>query len=86
MPKIVRDQDRDSVRGLTTRDFDHIGTSTLRHWLSYWRGVEAGTQRLTPGSADTVDAAPAEIAKLEREIEAREADGYAGPNRHRRWP
>ena len=52
---------------------DHVGLPDLRNWLRYWEGVDAGTRRLTPGSNDTVEVAPSEIAKLSREIAAREA-------------
>ena len=76
---------RPNVRGLTSRDFDHVGTPDLRKWTEYWEGVRAGTRTLTQGSNDTVAMAAGEIAKLTSEISAREAEGYAGPNAYRKW-
>lgn len=55
-------------------DYEAVGVPTLRAWLEYWTGVHAGTRSLTPGSNDTVEMAPAEIAKLRKEIQER---GYA---------
>jgi hypothetical protein len=81
----VDDQDRANVKGLTSSEFDRRGTMTLRRWLEYWEGVLAGTQTLTPDSGDTPEMAPAQIAKLTREIDARENEGYAGPGRNRSW-
>ena len=54
-------------------EYKDITPSTLRSWLRYWEGVAAGTRRLTPGSKDTVEMAPGEVAKLRAEIAAREA-------------
>ena len=66
---------RPNVRGLTSRDFDHVGTPDLRKWTEYWEGVRAGARTLTQGSNDTVAMAAGEIAKLTSEISAREAEG-----------
>jgi hypothetical protein len=55
-------------------EYEEVGIPTLRAWLDYWTGVQAGTQNLTPGTNDTVEMASAEIAKLKKEIEAR---GYS---------
>ena len=79
------DHDRPNVGGLYLPEYAGKGTPTLRSWLRYWEGVLRGTRRLTPGSNDTVEQAPSEIQKLTTEIAAREADGYAGADRHRGW-
>jgi len=61
------------VRGLTTAEYDHVPTYVLTNWLAYWEGVAAGTEELTAGSGETIEMAPVEIAKLTKEIDAREA-------------
>jgi hypothetical protein len=78
------DRNRRNVRGITSREFDRRGTSTLRNWLDhYWVPVRDGKREPNPG--DSRAQAPGEIEKLTREIKAREDAGYAGPNRHRSW-
>lgn len=52
-------------------EYKDVNLPTLRAWLRYWEGVKAGTRKLTTGSKDTVEMAPAEISKLTKEIEAR---------------
>ena len=64
---------RPRVKGLTSREYDHVGMPDIRTWKKYWEGVLAGTRELTPGSNDTVEMAPGEIVKLTTEIEARVA-------------
>jgi hypothetical protein len=59
------------LKGRASPEYDGITAPTLRAWLRYWEGVAAGTRRVTPGSNNTVEMAPAEIAKLTAEIEAR---------------
>jgi len=77
------DHEREQVRGLTSPEFERKGTSPLRNWQGYWKRVLAGTQVPNPG--DGAESAPAMIAKLTKEIETREAEGYAGPDRDRSW-
>jgi hypothetical protein len=75
---------RPNVAGLTAREFAHVGTPDLkRSWLPYWEAVRDG--RRAPNRGDSIEDAPVHIAKIKREIEAREAEGYAGPNRHRTY-
>ena len=61
------------VRGLTAAEYDRVELWVLQDWLGYWEGMVAGTEELTPGSGETLEMAPGEIAKLTREIAAREA-------------
>ena len=82
-PRPMGDLDREFVRGLTLPLFDRVGTSTLRAWLRYWKAVRDGRQRPNPG--DTRSMAPEQIVILSREIEMREREEFAGPNRSRSW-
>jgi hypothetical protein len=53
-------------------EYQSVSLSTLQMWLGYWQGVKSGGKsKLAPGSKDTVEMAPAEIAKLTKEIDAR---------------
>lgn len=52
---------------------DHVELQVVQDWLAYWERVAAGTEEPTPGSGETVEMAPGEIAKLTGEIGAREA-------------
>jgi len=61
--------------GVTSREYDHVGTPDLRNWLAYWQGVEAGTRHVTPDSEDTIEMASSEIGKLTAELQAREHRG-----------
>ena len=70
---------RPNVRGLKFPEYDHVGTPDLRNWRDYWEAVAAG--RRTPNAGDTVAEARGEVDKLTIEIDAREAAGFAGPNR-----
>lgn len=62
---------RPNVRWEVFPEYDHVGTPDLKVWLRYWKGVDAGTQPLTPGSDDTPEMATGEIIKLSAEIESR---------------
>jgi hypothetical protein len=68
---------------LTLRRFDGIGTSTLRTWLCYWQAVRDGRQE--PNQGDTRSMAPAHIRMIGSEIEMRERQGFAGPDRNKSW-
>jgi hypothetical protein len=72
---------RARVRGLTSPEFEHVGTPDLRYWLKWWSAPER-----TPSGADE-DGRDAHIEqeKLRREIEARERLGVAGPKRSGSW-
>jgi hypothetical protein len=68
------------VRGLTSAEFEHVGTPDLRYfekWLS------------TPGRAEELAekgrSARAELRRIRAEIKAREQAGYAGPHRDRNY-
>jgi hypothetical protein len=75
---------RPLVYGLTSKEFDHIGTRDLeKSWLPYWEAVRDG-KRL-PNRGDSLEEAATQAATIRREIDARHAEGYAGPNRHRTW-
>jgi hypothetical protein len=80
----MTDHNRENVRGLTSPDFDHVGTSTLRYQRDkYWGPVLAGTR--VPDQADHPRQAVEMIAKLAREIDERESRGLAGPERDSSW-
>lgn len=75
---------RERVFGLTSKRFDHVGTPDLvRSWLPYWEAVRDGVRAPNPG--DTVEEAQEQAKRIRAEIDARMAEGYAGPNRHRAW-
>jgi hypothetical protein len=72
---------RERVRGLTSPEYDHVGTPDLRFWLEWWSKPERTPSGLEEAGRDPL----AEQAKLRREIEAREQLGVAGPARDRGW-
>jgi hypothetical protein len=77
------DLDREFVRGLTLPRFDGVGTSPLRAWLRYWQAVRDRRQPPNPG--DTRSMAPGHIRMIGSEIEMRERNGFAGPDRNKSW-
>ncbi len=80
----MRDHNRENVRGLTSPEFDGVGTSTLRYWRDeYWRPLLAGAR--VPDQADHPRQAAEMIAMLTREIDERESRGFAGPGRDSSW-
>lgn len=72
---------RERVRGLTSSDFDHVGTPDLRYWLKWWSAPERAPEGVEEAGRDP----RAEQEKIGREIEARERLGVAGPDRDRSW-
>jgi hypothetical protein len=58
-----------NVRGVTSPEYDGVGTDALRAWLRYWEGVAAGAvKRNAPDEG--LDAAD-EALRLRLEIDAR---------------
>ena len=72
---------RPRVEGLTSKEFDRVGTPDLRYWLKWWSAPER-----SPDGAEEAGRKPVEqIEMIKREIEAREKVGVAGRERHRAW-
>ena len=80
----MTDQNRENVLGLTSPEFDHVGTSTLRTGATTTGSLSSPANG---GQASRHDPREARemIAKLEREIDARESRGLAGPGRDASW-
>jgi hypothetical protein len=72
---------RPRVRGLTSPEFDYVGTPDLRYWLKWWRDPE----RKRDGQEEAGRDPRVESRKLEQEIEARERIGVAGHGRDSAW-
>lgn len=72
---------RPLIRGLTSPEFDHVGTPDIRYWLRWWAAPERSADGPDEKGRDPV----AEQRKLRAEIEAREQLGVAGPYRSRAW-
>jgi hypothetical protein len=58
-----------NVRGVTSPEYDGVGTDALHAWLRYWEGVAAGTvkRNARDEGLDAVD----EVRRLRLEIDAR---------------
>jgi hypothetical protein len=59
-----------NVGGVTSPEYDGVGTPTLRAWLRYWEGVAAGTVKRN--ARDKNLDAEDEAQRLRRELSARE--------------
>ena len=62
-----------NVRGLTGPEFDGVGTPDLRVWLRYWRDEEKSEGEAHTRGLTRRD----EVARLEKEIDARYHAGQA---------
>jgi hypothetical protein len=72
---------RPRVKGLTSSEYDHVGTPDLRYWLKWWSAPERSPDGVEEAGRDPVD----EQQKLKREIAAREKFGVAGRDRDSGW-
>jgi hypothetical protein len=59
-----------NVRGVTSPEYDGVGTDALGAWLRYWEGVAAGTVKRNARD-EGLDAAD-EARRLRLELDARE--------------
>jgi hypothetical protein len=72
---------RPRVRGLTTPDFEGVGTPDLRYWLKWWSDPARDPSGYEERGRDPL----AEQLKIKAELRERERQGYAGPNRDQAW-
>lgn len=70
-PAAVEAAEKTSKIKFVSDEYKAVTLPTLRAWLRYWEGVQGGTRKVTPDSKDTVEMAPAEITKLQAEIDGR---------------
>ena len=73
---------RPRVTGLTTPDFDSVGTPDLRYWLKWW----SDPARSPEGHEEAGRSPATEQRKISAELRAREEAGLAGPDRDSAWP
>jgi hypothetical protein len=73
---------RPRVNGLTSPEFDGVGTPDLRYWLTWWSAPERSRGGVEEKGRDPKE----EQQRLVKELAARERLGVAGPERDRAWP
>ena len=72
---------RPRVKGLTSPEYDGVGTPDLRYWLKWWSAPERSPEGYEERGRDPHE----EQRRLKAEIAARERYGVAGPDRDRGW-
>jgi hypothetical protein len=72
---------RPRVRGLTSPDFEGVGTPDLRYWLKWWSDPDRDPKGYEERGRDPLT----EQRKIKDELNERERRGYAGPNRDQAW-
>ena len=61
---------KSTIVAITSREYDRVDLSTLRYWKRYWKRVD--DRVIVRNACDANVDANVEIAKLSREIDARE--------------